>query len=42
MALQIFILPVITSCCGTIEQVHATEGSLNTLNFSEKKKKKSL
>ena len=26
-----------TSCCGTMEQVCATEGMLNTLNFNEKK-----
>ena len=25
------------SCCGTMEQVQATEGTLNTLNFNEKK-----
>ena len=30
-----------TSCCVTIEQVHATEGVLNTFNFNEKKKKSS-
>ena len=26
------------SCCGTMEQVSATEGTLNTLNFNKKKK----
>ena len=25
------------SCCGTTEQVRATEGTLNTLNFNEEK-----
>ena len=25
-----------TSCCGTIEQFRATEGTLNTLNFKKK------
>ena len=26
----------ITSCCGTMEQVHLTEGTLNILNFNKK------
>ena len=28
----------ITSCCGTMEQVRATGGRLNTLNFNEHKR----
>ena len=28
---------LITSCCGTMEQFRATEGTLNTLNFKKKK-----
>ena len=28
---------LVTSCYGTIEQVHATEGTLNTVNFNEKR-----
>ena len=28
---------VLTSCCGTMEQFHVTEGMLNTLNLKKKK-----
>ena len=31
-----FALELSTSCCGSVEQVRATEGTLNTLNFNEK------
>ena len=32
------VTTLLMPCCGTMEQVHATEGMLSTLNFNEKEK----